>query len=271
MPTPPDYWTDRVTVVTGASAGLGFALAKAAAAAGSRVVLVARDQDRLRVAEQNLAVPEGRTLAATADVTDPEAVDRLRESVLARFGRVDLLANCAGVSQRGRAIDTEVSEFRRLMEINFFASVQTTAAFVPSLLEQRGHAVHIGSLASKTASRYLGAYPASKHALAAYAQQLRLELGPDLHTLLVCPGPIARPDSGERYQSDANVPDAAQGPAGGARLRGIDPEWLAQRILRACEGRQAELVVPLKARLLFTAAQLSPRFGDWLLTRFTAS
>ncbi len=271
MPTQPNYWTDRVVVITGASSGLGLALAKATAAAGARVVLVARDQDRLRAARQNLALLEDRTLAVPADVTDASAIGRLHETVLARFGRVDLLANCAGVSQRGRAIEAEVNDYRRLMEINFFAAVQTTAAFAADLLEQRGHVVQIGSLASKTAPRFLGAYPASKHALAAYAQQLRLELGPDLHTLLVCPGPIAREDAGQRYQSEASIPEAAQGAAGGARLRGIDPDHLAERILRACERRKAELVVPLKARLLFTAAQLSPRFGDWLLTRFTAS
>ena len=81
------------------------------------------------------------------------------------------------------------------------------------------------------ASRYLGAYPVSKFAVAAYTHQLRLELGPQgLHVLLVCPGPIARPDAGQRYSGEAaDLPASAQKPGGGVRLKGLDPDELARR------------------------------------------
>ena len=127
------------------------------------------------------------------------------------------------------------------------------------------------SLAAKSASRYLGAYPASKFPLAAYAQQMRLEQGPlGLHTLLVCPGPIRRDDAGSRYDSKAgDLPAAARQPGGGVKLKGIDPDWLARRILMACENRQAELVVPGRAKLLFAISQLWPALGDWIVTRMT--
>jgi short-subunit dehydrogenase len=117
----------------------------------------------------------------------------------------------------------------------------------------------------------LGAYPASKFPLAAYAQQLRLELGPlGLHTLLVCPGPIRRDDAGSRYDSKAgDLPAAAREPGGGVKLKGIDPDWLARRILVACERRQAELIVPGRAKLLFAISQLWPALGDWIVTRMT--
>ena len=142
---------------------------------------------------------------------------------------------------------------------------------LPHLVAGRGHLVFIGSLASKSASRYLGAYPASKFPLAAYAQQLRLELGPQgLHTLLVCPGPIRRDDAGQRYDAAAaNLPPEARRPGGGVKLKGIDPDWLAARILRTCERRKPELVVPARARLLFAISQLWPRWGDWIVTRMT--
>jgi short-subunit dehydrogenase len=141
-------------------------------------------------------------------------------------------------------------------------------------MQSRGHLVLIGSLASKVAAGYLGAYPASKFPIAALAQQLRMELGDKgLHTLLVCPGPIARDGGNEsesRYANQApGVPAAAQQPGGGAKVRAIDPTWLSERILRACEERRAELVVPRYARLLFAASQLSPRFGDWCLRKMT--
>jgi short-subunit dehydrogenase len=137
------------------------------------------------------------------------------------------------------------------------------------LAESRGHVVLVGSLASKVAPRYLGAYPTSKFPLVAYAQQLRLSWGANgPHVLLVCPGPIDRSDAGQRYDDATHgLPDSARRPGGGARVRAIDPRWLAERILSACEQRKSVLVVPAKARLLFLLAELSPRLGDWLLSR----
>jgi short-subunit dehydrogenase len=176
---------------------------------------------------------------------------------------------------RGTALSTSVDEFRELWEANFLSAVRCVQAFAPALSESHGHIVLVGSLASKVAAGYLGAYPSSKFPLAALAQQLRIELaerGP--HVLLVCPGPVAREGQTAheaRYaEQAANVPVAAQQPGGGAKVRAIDPRWLAEKILHACQTRQAELVVPRRSRLLFAITQLSPRFGDWLLRRMTS-
>jgi hypothetical protein len=89
--------------------------------------------------------------------------------------------------------------------------------------------------------------------------------------MLVCPGPIAREDAGQRYAAAApDIPATAQAPGGGARVKAIDPAELAAAILRACEARKPELIVPAKARLLFAISQLSARWGDWLLRRSTS-
>ena len=89
--------------------------------------------------------------------------------------------------------------------------------------------------------------------------------------LLVCPGPILRDDSEPRYlQHDGDVPDEAQRPAAGAKLRSIDPDWLAEKILDACQSRQTELIVPWKVRILLILSQFSPRLGDWILRRATS-
>jgi len=127
-------------------------------------------------------------------------------------------------------------------------------------------------LASKSAARFLGGYPATKFAVAAYSQQLRLELAEDgVHVLLVCPGPIARPDAGARYDDVAHdLPAAARQPGGGVKVRGLDPDDLARRILHACQRRSPELVVPARARWLFAIQQLWPRLGDWILRRKTS-
>jgi short-subunit dehydrogenase len=176
---------------------------------------------------------------------------------------------------RGTTLATSVEEYRALWETNFLSAVRCIQQFSAPLMGSRGHVVLVGSLASKIAAGYLGAYPSSKFPLAALAQQMRLEMEHrGLHTLLVCPGPIARDDEyalRARYSSQApEVPAAAFQPGGGAKMRAINPHWLAGKILRACEQRRAELVVPKRARLLFAISQLSPRVGDWFLRRMTS-
>jgi len=181
------------------------------------------------------------------------------------------LVNNAGRSMRGKLIDTTPEQFQQLIELNFIAMVRCTRAAIPHLLPRRGHVVNIGSLAAKSASRWVGAYPASKHAVAAYSQQLRLELGPEgLHVLLVCPGPISRDD--ERLyplQGMEDIPERARRPGAGVKIKTIPPAKLAAAILRACERRRPELVMPAKARLLFAISQLCPTLGDWIIRRKT--
>jgi NAD(P)-dependent dehydrogenase (short-subunit alcohol dehydrogenase family) len=264
------YWHEKVCLVTGGSAGLGLAIGRALAGVGAHAILVARRKAPLDAAVANIVARGGRATAIVGDVTWQEDVDRIAAAVGAEFGRLDLLCNAAGRSTRGAIFDATPEDFQQLLDVNFFATVRMTRALAPLLLSSRGHLVNIGSLASKVAAPYLGAYPASKFPVAAYSQQLRLELGPQgLHVLLVCPGPIARPDAGERYTTDAasDIPASAHLPGGGARVKAIPPDRLADDILAACESRRPELVVPGKARWLFALSQLSAGWGDWLLRR----
>ncbi len=261
-------------LITGGSAGLGLALARYLARQGARVAILGRDADRLAAAVSSLSGDAVQpVLPLQADLLQTADVQRAVQQAVAAHNGLDVLINCAGRSARAPIAETSAEAFRELLEINFLAAVRCTQAALPHLLESKGHVVFIGSLASKVASRYLGAYPASKFPLAAYAQQLRLELGPaGLHSLLVCPGPIRRDDAGQRYDAQAtNLPESARQPGGGAKLKGIDPEDLARRIVRACERRDSELIVPAKARLLFALAQLWPSLGDRLLLKFTSS
>lgn len=262
------YWKNKVVVITGGSAGFGRELAKAFVRENARVAVVARDQSRLEsVCDElgELAQP------FVADVTNDDQVEELREKVVSRYQRVHALLNCVGKSTRGAIAETTPDDFRELFELNFLTAARCTHAFISDLQESRGHVVNIGSLATKSASTFLGAYPVSKFPLAAYSQQLRLELGEGpraVHVLLVCPGPIARSDAGVRYEQ-TDVPDAARQPGGGVKLKGINPQKLATRVLRACEQRKLELVVPAKARFLFALSQLSARLGDWLVRKMT--
>ncbi|HEX4149641.1 MAG TPA: SDR family NAD(P)-dependent oxidoreductase [Pirellulales bacterium] len=260
-------WQGKVALVTGASGGLGLAISQAFAAAGAHVVMAARGTAALERAAQELTRQGGQVLAIPADVTRGEDVEHLLGQTLERFGRLDVLVNNAGRSARRAVLDTTPEDFQQLLELNLLAVVRCTRAAAPHLLASGGHLVNIGSLAGKSASRYLGAYPASKFALTAYTQQLRLELGPQgLHVLLVCPGPIARDQPPVAAKpSVSGLPDSALRPGAGVKTRAVRPEKIAAAILRACQRRQGELVFPPAARVLFALMQLSPRLADWLV------
>lgn len=265
-------WTDNVVLVTGGSAGLGLAIGRAFAARGARVLLVGRDPQRLDLARSQLAALGLAAVETQAcDVTRDDDVAGLERRVAEQFGRLDALVNNAGISSRGRILETPLETVRQMWELNFLAALRCSQVFAKHLLPSRGHLVNIGSLASKTASANLGGYPVTKFPLAALSQQLRLELGPSgLHVLLVCPGPIERTDAGQRYDAlAANLPAEARQPGGGVKLKRIAPAWLAERIVRACERRQAELIVPSSARVLFALTQLFPNLGDWIVRRKT--
>ena len=264
-------WQGKVAVVTGASSGLGRAIATALVDRGASVVLAARGADKLDLAAAELHARGGNVLAVPTDITKAQDVDRLFTATLGKFSRIDMLVNNAGRSARGEAIATTPEEFAELMDLNLIALVRCTRAAMPHLLQAGGHLVNIGSLAGKTAARYMGAYSATKHAVSAYSQQLRLELGPQgLHVLLVSPGPIAR-DEPRAYASEklASLPASARKPGAGAKVGLLRPEKLAEWILRACERRRPELVVPGRARLVFAVSQLSPSLGDWIIRKMS--
>ena len=265
------FWQNKVVLVTGGSSGLGRVIAEGFAAAEAKVVIAALEADAVGKAAEEMQAAGREVLGVHADITRQDDVDRLFRQAIDRFGRLDVLVNNAGRSMRGKVLDTTPEQFRELMELNLIALVRCTRAAMPHLLEHRGHVVNIGSLAAKSAARWVGAYPATKFAVAAYSQQLRLELGPQgLHVLLVCPGPIERKDA-RLYPLAGleDVPEAARRPGAGVQVRATPPQDLARWILRACERRQPELVVPGKARLLFAISQLWPSLGDWIVLRKT--
>jgi short-subunit dehydrogenase len=260
-------------LITGGSAGLGLAIAWACRRRGWGLTLVARDTGRLERAAEALASLQHPNNAPidtiAADVGSPNAAADAVLVALRRHGQLDFVCHAAGASTRGTIQGTPLAEFERLLTLNFLAAVELAQASAEALCASRGSLVLVGSLATRVAPAYLGAYPASKHPLAALAQQLRLEVGPrGMHTLLVCPGPLSRDDAGVRYKAAAaDLPDSAAKPGGGAHVKAIDPNWLAERILAACDARRAELVVPRKARLLFALSALFPTWGDRLLRK----
>ena len=279
MSNPPDQ---PVAVITGGSAGLGLVIAEAMIRDGYRVAIVGRDRQRLDAATQQLqmlAVSSGlaaESFAGTeqADVTSNADVTRLFTSLNQRLGRLDVLVNCVGTSDRGLAEHLTPERLSTLFEQNVLCTLRCSQAALPMLRESRGVIVNIGSLAAKVGARYLGGYPAAKHALAGLTQQMRLENQADgVHVALVNPGPIRRADAGTRYQAsvDARLPPEASAPGGGTRVKGLPPQRVAQAVIRCIRKRQPDLVVPGHLRLLIAIGHAFPTLGDWLLLKFTSS
>ena len=265
------YWKDKIVLVTGGSSGLGRVIADGFGGAGAKLVIAGLEGDAVRGAAAEMQAAGCDAVGIQADITQQADVDRLFAEAIGHYGRLDVLVNNAGRSMRGKLLDTTPEQFRDLMELNLIALVRCTRAAAPHLLAARGHVVNIGSLAAKSASRWVGAYPATKHAVAAYSQQLRLELGSQgLHVLLVCPGPIERKDP-RLYPLEGleDIPERARQPGAGVKTKAVAPQWLAAQIVRACERRAAEIVVPRYARLLFAIQQLWPSLGDWIVLRKT--
>jgi short-subunit dehydrogenase len=265
------YWTGKVVLVTGGSSGLGQALSEEFARSGAHLVVSARSIEPLEAVAVKLRQFGSQVLAIPADVTHQDQVDRLINQTIQHFGRLDALVNNVGRSTRGALLETTPDDFAELMEINFLSVVRCTRAAVPHLIQSRGHLVNIGSLSGKSASRYVGAYSATKFALAAYTQQLRMELrNQGVHVMLVSPGPIAREDAGKRYAGQLEgLPASAAKPGAGVRISPVRPEKLARAILNACRHRKPELIYPPLARLFIAAIHLFPRLGDWLVRKMT--
>ena len=267
------YWHDKACLITGGSAGLGRILAETLLSQGARVVINGRNQSRILEATEQLKANGGKVMGAVGDITERGFAQELIATTVETLGHLDFVCHAAGRSMRGELTSTSRDDFEALWQVNTRAAFDVAKAAVDPLTTTRGHLVLVGSLASRLAPRFLGGYSESKFPLAAMAQQLRLERGPaGLHTLLVLPGPIARtePTAADRYgAADQGLPDAAAMPGGGAKVGSIDPHKLCQKMLQACEQRKAELVMPRRARLLFTLNQLSPTLGDWLLRKMS--
>lgn len=259
-------WMQKVVVITGSSSGVGKEVARGFLNAGAKVVISGRDEERLATAKSDLDTD--RLYTTKCDVTNDASVEHLVESVIAEHGQIDVWINNAGKSDRGSAKEITVEQCQDALEMNFLSTVRCTSRVMPHLIKSRGHLVNMGSLAAKSAGPFIGAYAIGKHPLAAYTQQLRPELKLDgVHVMLVCPGPIARDDPAPRYEVGSEMPKSAAKPGAGIKLKLIDPAKLTKKIIKGCESRKSEIIVPPRARFFFALFQLFPRFADWYIAK----
>jgi short-subunit dehydrogenase len=180
---------EKVVVITGASSGIGRALALAFARRGARVVLVARRREKLESVQREVEPYADAVLVIPADVTDPAQREMVINTTKETFGRVDILVNSAGVSGGGLFQEFTPDKIWQILEVNLIATMQLTRLALPIMLAQReGYIVNIGSSLARTAAPGFVPYVASKHGLAGFSDGLRRELaGTGVHILLALP------------------------------------------------------------------------------------
>jgi short-subunit dehydrogenase len=253
-------------IVTGASGGIGEAIARRLVQAGARILLVARRGERLEkiAAELNGELPAGSAAAAgqadflAGDITDPairsEAVTRCQ----ARFGGLDLLVNNAGVGCLGRFEQSSPQRLRQVMDVNFFAAVELTRTALPALHAGRTPiVVNVGSILAHRAIPHASEYCASKFALRGFSESLRAELAPrGIDVLLVTPG-----------STDTEFFDHAleRGKYPWRQSRGVSPEIVARRTLSAIRRGRHEVTIGLSGQFLIWANRLFPGVVDWVM------
>jgi short-subunit dehydrogenase len=235
-----EKWNGKVVWITGASAGIGEALARAFWQRGASLVLSARRPQELDRVRHELGSRQGQSvMILPMDISDTRAAPAWVQQVADTFGRVDVLVNNAGVSQRSYATDTPLDVDRRIMEINYFGTVALTKAVLPMMLEaKRGQIIVISSISGKFGFYLRSAYSASKHALHGFFESLRMELWKQgLQVMIVCPGKIRTNISLNALTGDGS----AHGVMDPGQAVGKSPEALADRIMKGLERGEEEV------------------------------
>ncbi len=250
---------DQVIVVTGASSGIGLVTARTAARRGAKVMLIARSEAELGAIVRDINNAGGDADYAIADVANPAALAAAARATVARFGRVDTWVNDAGVAIYARLTDTPEDEHQRLFQTNYFGAVHGCLAALPVLRRQGGALITVGSIASDIPSPVMGAYAASKHALKAYVEALRIELreqAPGISVTLVKPSgidtPIAR-HAANHEGGEAQIPPPV-----------YDPQLVADAILDCAEHPRREITVGGAGRAQVLFAQHFPALFEKL-------
>ena len=230
----------KVAVITGASMGIGEAIAKLFLQEGAKLVLCARDLGRMQAAAPRIGGNADNTLCVSCDVSKRDRVDAMMQAALKQFGRVDILVNNAGFGLNDSVEKMNVAELKQMFDTNFFGTVECMQAAIPIMRQQGGgDIVNISSVSGHIATPYMGGYAATKHAMQAIGMAARMELNRhNINVVTVCPGYIAT-------DFTKNMIKGSQPERVGASSRiGVGPDVVARDTLNAVLKRKRQALTP---------------------------
>jgi short-subunit dehydrogenase len=255
------YFHQKVVWITGASSGIGEELARQLDRAGAKLILSARNVEKLNELKESLQNKEEH-LVVQVDLAETSNVGLLAQQIVAHYERIDVLINNGGISQRATAYDTTMDVNRQILEVNFFGNIAMTKAVLPIFRQQQsGQILVISSIAGKFGFHLRSAYSASKHALFGYYESLVMEESEyNLKVTVACPGKINTPISTNAVTAEGQ----AHGKMDHNQATGMSVEECVKQLLRALVKNKHEVLIGNKELL---AVKLK-RFLPFLFWKF---
>jgi short-subunit dehydrogenase len=231
---------DKIIWITGASSGIGRSLALLMGQRGARVILSARNQNRLQQVKEEMPQPE-RAAVLPLDLGDLDTLPGMVDKALALFGSVDILVNNAGISQRSKITDTTMEVYEKLIRVDYLGTVALSKALLPHFIQRKqGQFAVVTSLMGKFGSPLRSGYCGAKHALHGFFDVLRMEHGKDgVFVTMICPGFVQTDIARNALVGDGS----SQGFQDQATQNGMAPDRFARKMLRAIEKRSWEAYI----------------------------
>ncbi len=227
-------------MITGASSGIGEALTYQMAQMGAQLIISARRREELERVQKACTNPEN-VQVLTLDLADTFAIGQKAKEAESIHGHVDILIHCGGISQRDKAINTNLEVDRKIMEVNYFGTIALTKALLPKMIERKsGHQVIITSAVGIISTPFRSAYSASKHALHGFYDALRAEHHADgLKVSMILPGFVRTQISVNALMGDGSKQNSMDN----AQDQGLSPEECAKKIIRSIEKNKEEVYI----------------------------
>jgi len=250
---------NKVVIVTGASSGIGKALALEYAAKNAVVVMAARRIEKLEQIAKDIPNSSSNILVLKTDVSKESDCKILIEKTIEKFGRIDILINNAGISMRALFEDTELSVIKKLMDINFWGTVYCTKYALPHLLKTKGSVVGVSSIAGYKGLPGRTGYSASKFAMHGFLEVLRIEnMKKGLHVLTACPGFTASNIRNTALAADGS--QQSESPRDEEKM--MSAEDVADKIIGAIEKKKDRLTLTTQGKLTVLLNKFFPKFMD---------
>ena len=251
---------DKVVVVTGASSGIGEAVAHEFALIGCKVVLAARSEDKLSAIADKIKKYNSNIYYVKTDVSLESDCKNLIDKTLERFGAIDILVNNAGISMRASFLDVDLKVLHRLMDVNFWGTVYCTKYALPYLIQQKGSLIGVSSVAGFHGLPGRTGYSASKFAMHGFLETIRIEnLKKGLHVMIIAPG-FTKTDI-RLHALMANGEEQGESPRDEHKL--MSPEYVAKWVIKGIRKKKRNKLLTWEGRLTALFQRIVPEFVDW--------